>query len=206
MRETVFATVNGKDILGLDIINTRKRIENENTEESGFAYIPNEENNSYLNAEALMQIIVRQCLLALAKFEGVEVSDEDISKAVYELRDGYGDEAEWISALDDLGLDDKNIREVFYQDMMIEGLLESHLEHFEAPDNNKAAEFYKQNIDSMNLPSKYTFLEIEVKDSSQLKTAAEILSKGDTAYVLSEAEKYGLIFITLTFFFTAESL
>ncbi len=44
----------------------------------------------------------------------------------------------------------------------------------------------------MNLPSKYTFLEIEVKDSSQLKTAAEILSKGDTAYVLSEAEKYGL--------------
>ncbi len=190
MKNTIFATVNGKEILGVDIINARKRLISEmDSEESTFANTPNDENNSYINAEALQTLIDRYALVALAKFEGVEVSDEDISSAIFELRNSYEDEAEWETALDDLGINDKNIREIFLMDMMVDRLLQSHLEHFDEPDNQSAEDFYNQNIESMKLTDSYTFIEVEVSDASLLRTAAEILSKGDTAFVLKECQK-----------------
>ncbi len=192
MKETVFAEVNGKSITGEDILSLRKRNQNDEQNEN-FAYVPNEENNSYLNAEALSQLIDRAALTALAKFEGIDISEEEVSEAIFNLRNEYEDEAEWESALDDLGLNERNIRKSFYQDMMIEGLLQSHLEHFEEPDNAKAEEFYKQNLEYMKLPSKYTFLEAEIKDPAQLKSTAELLSNSDPAYILSEAAKRGVV-------------
>ncbi len=193
MKNTVFATVNGKDILGSDVISSRKRLLSEvDTESISFANTPNDENNSFINAEALQSLIDRYTLVSLAKFEGEDVTDDDISKAIYELRNSYEDEAEWESSLDDLGINDKNIRDVFYIDMMIERLLNSHLEHFDEPDNQSAEEFYNQNAESMKMPDTYTFIEVEVSDSSHLKTAAEILSQGDTAFVLKESKKHNL--------------
>ncbi len=190
MRNTTFAIVNGKEILGGDIINARKMLTSEmDIEESSFANTPNDENNSFINAEALQTLIDKYALVALAKFEGIEVSDEDISNTIFELRNSYEDEAEWETALDDLGINDKNIRDVFCMDMMVDRLLQSHLEHFDEPDNQSAEDFYHQNIESMKLTDSYTFIEVEVSDASLLKTAAEILSKGDTAYVLKECKK-----------------
>lgn len=193
MRDIVFATVNGKKIIGQDILACRKRIASESqVEDQNFASTPNEENNSYLNAEALQRLITYNALVALAKFQGVEVSEDDISQAIYELRNSYEDEIEWETSLDDLGIDDRNMRDVFYIDMMIDRLLQSNLEHFDEPDNHKAEEFYHQNQESMKIADTYTFIEIEVSDTSYFKLAATILSQSDTDSILKEAKNHHL--------------
>ncbi|MGL5956363.1 MAG: hypothetical protein ACRC0X_07160 [Brevinema sp.] len=192
MKNTLFASVNGQNILGADIISSRKRILSESDpENTTFVNTPNEENNSFLNAEALQKLIEQFALVALAKFEGVEVSEEELSQTIYELRSSYDDEIDWATSLDDLGIHDKNIREVFYRDLIIDRLLQSHLEHFEKPDNHKAEEFYYQNLESMKTTDSYTFIELEIKDSHQIKLGAEILTQYDTADIIKQAEKYG---------------
>ncbi|MGL4676989.1 MAG: hypothetical protein ACRCWI_04915 [Brevinema sp.] len=192
MKNILFASVNGQNILGEDVLTSRKRLLSElEPESTTFVSIPNEENNSFLNAEALQKTIQQKALVALAKFEGIEVSEEELSQTIYELRSAYDDEVDWVTSLDDLGIDDKNIREVFYRDLMIDRLLQSHLELFEVPDSEKAEEFYQQNLESMKINDSYTFIELEIKNSQHIKIAADILAQNDTTEIIKKAQNYG---------------
>ncbi len=192
MKQTLFATVNGQQILGEAILNSRKRILSEQPEKPEFVQEPNEDNNSFLNAEALQKLIDIYSLVALAKFEGITIEDEEISDTIYKLRSSYEDEIEWDLSLEELGIDDKNMRQIFYYDLMVDRLINSHLQHFEDPDDDSAEEFYYQNQNSMKIPDSYTFIEIEVPNADRLKLAATILSQNDTASIVKEAEKYSL--------------
>jgi len=192
MKQTLFATVNGQQILGETILNSRKRILSEQPEKPDFVQEPNENNNSFLNAEALQKLIDMHSLVALAKFEGITIEEEEISDTIYKLRSSYEDEIEWDLSLEDLGIDNKNIRQVFYFDLMVDRLINSHLQHFEDPNDDSAEEFYHQNQESMKIPDSYTFIEIEVPNADRLKLAVTILSQNDTASVVKESEKYSL--------------
>ncbi|MDK2818826.1 MAG: hypothetical protein KFW21_05200 [Spirochaetota bacterium] len=192
MKETLFATVNNQQILGEAILNCRKRILSEQPEKPNFAQDPNDNNNSFLNAEALQKLIDMHSLVSLAKFEGITVEDEEISDTIYKLRSAYEDEIEWELSLDDLGITNSNIRETFYFDMMVDRLIKSHLQHFDDPNDDSAEEFYYQNQESMKIPDSYTFIEIEVPNTDRLKLAVTIVSQNDTASIVKEAEKYAL--------------
>ena len=192
MKQTLFATVNGQQILGEAILNSRKRILSEQPEKPDFVQEPNENNNSFLNAEALQKLIDMHSLVALAKFEGIVIEDEEISDTIYKLRSSYEDEIEWDLSLEELGIDDRNIRQIFYFDLMVDRLINSHLQHFEDPNDDSAEEFYYQNQESMKIPDSYTFIEIEAPNADRLKLAATILSQNDTASIVKEAEKYSL--------------
>lgn len=192
MKNMIFATVNNKEILGSAILYAKKRIVVEQEHSPTFVHTPNEDNNSFINAEALQKTIDLHALVSLAKFEGITVEEDDISKAIFELRSGYEDDISWEMALYDLGIDDKNIREIFYLDMMVDTLICSHLEHYEDPNDDTAAEFYHQNTESMSIPALYTFIEIEVPNTERVKLVATILSQEDTASIVKEAQKYNL--------------
>ena len=193
MKNTLF--VNGHEIKGDEILNIKQQLLSVEEEASSFALTPNENNTSYLNAEALQKIIDMYALVAMAKFEGINVEDEEVSKAVFELRSSYEDETEWEIAIAELGIDDKNIRDIFYRDMMVDLFIQSHLAHYEDPNDDTAEEFYLQNIETMIVPNSYTFIELEAPNLDRLKLAATILSQSDTATISQEAEKYGLNFV-----------
>ncbi|MGL4366999.1 MAG: peptidylprolyl isomerase [Brevinemataceae bacterium] len=191
MKNTLFAQINGKKIIGEDIIRAKKRLLTENEEVQSFAYTPNEDNNGLLNAEALQSLINTYGLIALAKFEGLE-ADEEISQAIFELRNQYEDEAEWESVLHDLKIDDSNLRQEIANDLIIKMLIESRIEYFENINAESIEKFYDDNVEFMKHPPSYTFIELEAPSKELLTQAAEILSLTDSSEISKAAEKNNL--------------
>lgn len=195
MKQILFAHVNGKEIFGEDIIRARNRILSEHEHNPSFARIPNDNNLAFLNTEALQKLIEINALLALAKFEGLTITDEEISTAIFELRSQYQDEAEWESVLHDLGISDKNLREDIYSDLLIDKLIQSKLDYVDAPSEESIEEFYQQNLEFMKLPNIYTFIELEIPSQEQLSLAAQILSHQDSHTISIEAAQHKFHFV-----------
>lgn len=191
MKKTVFATVNGQEITGYQIIRAKKRLLLENEEQS-FVYKESDDNKGFLNTEALQKLIEIHALTALARFEGIEADEEEISKIIYELKTQYSDEFEWESNLHDLGLDVINLRDDIRNDILIDMLLYSRLTNVEEPNEENAKDFYQKNIQFMKHPSVYTFLEIEAPSKNELPKVAALLKLDDTSTIMTEASKDNL--------------
>ncbi|MGL4394289.1 MAG: peptidyl-prolyl cis-trans isomerase [Brevinema sp.] len=192
MKKTVFATVNGKEITGQQIIRAKKRILVDNEDKDSFVYKESNENNTFLNSEALQKLIEIQALTALARFEGLQVDEDEISRIIYELKMEYTDEFEWESNLDVLGLDDENLRDDISNDLLVDMLVSSRIEDLDHLDEDAARNFYHENIQFMKHPSVFTFLEIEVPSQEKLQEAAVLLSGSDTAAIMQNAPHYQL--------------
>jgi len=187
MNKTLFATVNGKEILGEDILQAKARILAEHTDNSTFVNTPNEDNSVYLNTEALQKLIEINSLIALAKFEGITVDDEELTEIIYELRSHYKEESDWQYILQSLGMDNKNLRYNTYCDLMIDKLLRSRFECSEEPSDNSIQEYYNKNIEFMKSPNIYTFIELEIPNQEKLPLAVNILSYNDSKIISKEA-------------------
>ncbi|MGL4389000.1 MAG: hypothetical protein ACRCTJ_06390 [Brevinema sp.] len=192
MKKTIFATINGKEITGQQIIRAKKRLLIEHKDKESFVYKESDDNSAYLNSEALQKIVEIQALTALAKFEGLKADEEEVSRIIYELKMEYTDEVEWESNLDLLELDDSNLREDIKNDLLVDMLISSRIEDSENLGENAARTFYHENIQFMKHPSVLTFLEIEVPSKEELQQAVSLLNEGEITTIMQNASQYNL--------------
>ncbi|MGL4563194.1 MAG: SurA N-terminal domain-containing protein [Brevinema sp.] len=192
MKKTVFATVNGKEITGQQILRAKKRLLIEHEDKESFIYKESDDNAAYLNSEALQKLIEIQALVALAKFEGITPDEKKISDIIYELKMEYTDDFEWESNLDDLGISNSNLREDIRNDVIVDMLVASRSDDMSEPGEEAARSFYHENIQFMKHPSVFTFLEIEVLSQHDLHRISSLLKHSDTAYIMQESSKHNL--------------
>ncbi|MGL5255136.1 MAG: peptidyl-prolyl cis-trans isomerase [Brevinema sp.] len=190
MKNTLFAEVSGTPILGTDVVRSVKRFLTERENDPHYADIPNDENIAYINAEGLQRAIDRIALKLVAQSEGFIIDDETVSAAIFELRTQYEDDNDWEILLDDLGLEDSTLRSELHTDLMVEALFTSRVEALNAPGDEEAKEYYQHNKESMQIPDKYTFIEMEVSENA--REAAAVLAEVDGAKIMSLAKERGL--------------
>ncbi|MGL5721810.1 MAG: peptidyl-prolyl cis-trans isomerase [Brevinema sp.] len=190
MKNTLFAEVSGTPILGADVSRSVKRILTERENDPHYADIPNDDNVAYINAEGLQQAIERIALKIMAQSEGFTIDDDTVSTAIFELRTQYEDDNDWEILLDDLGLEDSTLRGELHTDLIVEALFASRIEALAEPGDEEAKEYYRHNKDSMQVPARYTFIEMEV--STNAREAAAVLAQEDGAKIMSLAKERGL--------------
>lgn len=191
MQDTLFAEVNGIPITGADVKRSVKRLLNEKEESRDYVNIPNEANGGYINAEGLQHYIERIALAAAAADEGFVIDDDAINTAIYDLRTKCEDEAEWESLLNDMGLEDTDLRKELSIDMAVEAMFSSRLEAVLEPSDEDAQNYYALNKESMIIPADYTFLEIDA--SGRLQEAAALMAQNEGAKIQNDAKTRGLV-------------
>lgn len=193
-KNTIFATINEKDICGIDILRVRNRILIENESTDSFVYKENSDNTHFLNTESLQKLIEVQALVNMSREQNCMASENEVSEAIFGARSDFENEDAWEASLMELSLDSHSIREHFFYDISINKLLDKHFEELTDADEETIKSFYDNNLDSMKTRSIYTFIEIEVTSKESIREMIEILSGSDVTKIAQKSQELSMPF------------
>ncbi|MBI5099475.1 MAG: SurA N-terminal domain-containing protein [Nitrospirae bacterium] len=139
------------------------------------------ENIGAVKKEALNQLILQELAYQKAKSEGLTVEQEDIDKAIADMKRKLGDESKYREFLDKEGISEDELRQRIQKNLILKRIFTREILDKKAIPEEELKKEYEQDKEIYTKPEKIVVVDVvfflRIDDADSLKKAEEILEK-----------------------------
>ncbi len=146
-------------------------------EDEDIDFKPTKENYKFIRTEVLNFLIERILLLNRAEREGIQISDDAVSKSIKTLKKNFSSSEEWSKNLLALSTDEASLFFEIRSDMIIEKFIDKMLGDKVKFGEKELMSYYENNEDIMKDPDLFTFYELNANTADDIKIAYSLLQK-----------------------------
>ena len=169
----VIAKVDGAEITGRDLIRYYDSIVQPQKSNGG----QSESVSLELKKSLLERLIEEKLLLRVAAKEGIQVNDEEVSKLYEGIAKDYG--KDFNNYLKRLGVKPAEWRASLRRDLLIERVINRHLQRVENPTDQEIKKYYHEHLREFQVPMQYRFSQIVVPTLKAAQRVQEKLKAGE---------------------------
>lgn len=169
--ETVLVTVNGKDITQADISAEIKKAFGANVDKMPPAQLA--QFQAQMGPRLLDALVMKELLTAQVKSAGIEATDEDVDKAIGQLKSMLPPDTTVADQLAKLGMTETELRGKIKEDLAIQKLLQGQVGAVAEPSDEDVQAFYTENEARFEQPervkARHILLAVKPDDPDALK-------------------------------------